>query len=98
MTNYNCDSRDGHALQLYNCPCGRSGGVFCIIVHKLNLTSGVIPSMGMAMALINFFTVQTWNAALTRLRFTTLPFTPQVLQMACHHLGLPFPWVIGGYR
>ena len=58
------------------------GAVFSIIVHKLNLTSGVIPSMGMAMALINFFTVQTWNAALTRLGFTTLPFTPQVLQLA----------------
>ena len=59
------------------------GAVFSIIVHKLNLTSGVIPSMGMAMALINFFTVQTWNAALTRLGFATLPFTPQVVQNLC---------------
>ena len=59
------------------------GAVFSIIVHKLNLTSGVIPSMGMAMALVNFFTVQSWNAALARLGFATLPFTPQVLRLAC---------------
>ena len=58
------------------------GAVFSIIVHKLNLTSGVIPSMGIAMALVNFFAVQSWNAVLSRLGFTTLPFTPQVLRMA----------------
>ena len=62
------------------------GAVFSIIVHKLNLTSGVIPSMGMAMALINFFTVQTWNAALRALRINTLPFTPQArcVTVPCH--------------
>ena len=53
------------------------GAVFSIIVHKLNLTSGVIPSLGMAMALINFFTVNSWNAMLRALRVPTLPFTPQ---------------------
>jgi multisubunit Na+/H+ antiporter MnhE subunit len=53
------------------------GAVFSIIVHKLNLTSGVIPSMGMAIALINFFSVNSWNAALRALRIATLPFTPQ---------------------
>ena len=68
------------------------GAVFSIIVHKLNLTSGVIPSMGMAMALINFFTVQSWNVALKRLGFSTLPFTPQVQQSAaCHFLGALLP-------
>lgn len=55
------------------------GSVFAIITHKLNLTSGVIPSMGMAMALINFFTVNTWNALLKRMNINSLPFTPQVL-------------------
>lgn len=55
------------------------GSVFSIIVHKLNLTSGVIPSMGMAMALINFFTVKSWNAMLAKLNIQTLPFSPQVL-------------------
>ena len=54
------------------------GAVFSIIVHKLNLTTGVIPSLGMAIALINFFTVNVWNGLLSKLRFGTLPFTPQV--------------------
>lgn len=55
------------------------GSVFSIIIHKLNLTSGVIPSMGMAIALINFFSVQSWNALLKRFNINTLPFTPQVI-------------------
>lgn len=59
------------------------GSVFSIIVHKLNLTSGVIPSMGMAMALINFFTVKSWNAMLAKLNIQTLPFSPQVLAVPC---------------
>ena len=54
------------------------GSVFSIIIHKLNLTSGVIPSMGMAIALINFFSVQSWNALLKRFNINTLPFSPQV--------------------
>ncbi len=54
------------------------GSVFSIIIHKLNLTSGVIPSMGMAIAPINFFSVQSWNALLKRFNINTLPFTPQV--------------------
>ena len=54
------------------------GAVFSIIVHKLNLTTGVIPSLGMAIALVNFFTVNIWNGMLSKLRFGTLPFTPQV--------------------
>ena len=54
------------------------GAVFSIIVHKLNLTTGVIPSLGMAIALVNFFTVNVWNGLLSKLRFGTLPFTPQV--------------------
>jgi hypothetical protein len=69
------------------------GSVFSIIVHKLNLTSGVIPSMGMAMALINFFTVQTWNSMLQKLDIKTLPFTPQVLDLSLFLVSqsLPFP-------
>ena len=58
------------------------GAVFSIIVHKLNLTTGVIPSLGMAIALINFFTVNIWNKMLSKLRFGTLPFTPQVSLLA----------------
>ena len=63
---------------------GIFGAVFSIIVHKLNLTTGVIPSLGMSIALMDFFTVKLWNGMLTKLRFTTLPFTPQVLVLARH--------------
>lgn len=62
------------------------GSVFSIIIHKLNLTSGVIPSMGMAIALINFFSVQSWNALLKRFNINTLPFTPQVNVLWPSHL------------
>ena len=54
------------------------GAVFSIIVHKLNLTTGVIPSLGMAIALVNFFTVNIWNKVLSKMRIGTLPFSPQV--------------------
>ena len=59
------------------------GAVFSIIVHKLNLTTGVIPSLGMSIALINFFTVKLWNGVLCKLNFDTLPFSPQVPLSVC---------------
>ena len=58
------------------------GPVFSIIIHKLNLTTGVIPSLGMAIALVNFFTVNIWNKVLSKMRIGTLPFTPQVFSLA----------------
>ena len=62
------------------------GAVFSIIVHKLNLTTGVIPSLGMSIALIDFFTVKLWNGMLAKMNFGVFPFTPQVssLALSCH--------------
>ena len=57
------------------------GAVFSIIIHKLNLTTGVIPGFGMSIALIDFFTVKLWNRMLAKMRFGVLPFTPQVTQL-----------------
>ena len=57
------------------------GAVFSIIIHKLNLTTGVIPGFGMSIALIDFFTVKLWNRMLAKMRFGVLPFTPQVMQL-----------------
>ncbi len=54
------------------------GAVFSIIVHKLNLTTGVIPSLGMSIALIDFFTIKLWNGILAKMHFGVFPFTPQV--------------------
>ncbi|CAL8462318.1 g1851 [Coccomyxa elongata] len=77
------------------------GSVFSIIIHKLNLTSGVIPSMGMAIALINFFSVQSWNALLKRFNINTLPFTPQenAVMQTCvgATAGLAFTGGFGSY-
>ena len=58
------------------------GAVFSIIIHKLNLTTGVIPGFGMSIALIDFFTVKVWNRMLAKMRFGVLPFTPQVMQLS----------------
>ena len=49
--------------------------------HKLNLTTGVIPGFGMSIALIDFFTVKVWNGMLAKMRFSVLPFTPQVTEL-----------------
>ena len=52
------------------------GVIFSIITQKLNLTAGIIPSLGMAATLLGFFTVNAWSAVLKRLGFLERPFTP----------------------
>jgi hydrogenase-4 membrane subunit HyfE len=54
------------------------GFVFTIITMKLNLTAGIIPSLGMAATLLGFFAMTTWSSVLQRFGFITKPFTPQV--------------------
>ncbi|KAL1547391.1 putative metal-nicotianamine transporter ysl6 [Salvia divinorum] len=77
------------------------GALFCIITHKLNLTVGIIPSLNVAAGLLGFFSVKSWTSFLTRLGFSSKPFTRQentVIQtcvVACY--GLAFSGGFGSY-
>ncbi|XP_051139628.1 probable metal-nicotianamine transporter YSL7 [Andrographis paniculata] len=51
--------------------------VFTVIVMKLNLTTGIIPSLNMSAGLLGFFFVRTWTAFLHRSGLLRQPFTRQ---------------------
>ena len=82
------------------------GTIFCVISHKLNFTVGIIPSLNVAAGLLGFFSVKGWTRVMSRLGFSTSPFTRQentVIQtcvVACygiafsgnhHHPSHPIP-------
>lgn len=51
--------------------------LFCFIVMKLNLTTGIIPSLNVSAGLLGFFFIKTWTKLLTRAGLLRLPFTRQ---------------------
>ncbi|XP_020085166.1 probable metal-nicotianamine transporter YSL12 isoform X1 [Ananas comosus] len=51
--------------------------MFSVIVMKLNLTTGIIPSLNVSAGLLGFFFVKTWTAALDRVGLLKKPFTRQ---------------------
>ncbi|XP_061988734.1 probable metal-nicotianamine transporter YSL7 [Rosa rugosa] len=51
--------------------------LFSVIVMKLNLTTGIIPSLNVSAGLLGFFFVSTWTKILSKAGFLTLPFTRQ---------------------
>ncbi|KAL9997000.1 putative oligopeptide transporter, OPT superfamily [Helianthus debilis subsp. tardiflorus] len=53
------------------------GVMFSFIVMKLNLTTGVIPSLNVAAGLLGFFFVKTWTKVLERCGMLKHPFTRQ---------------------
>lgn len=54
------------------------GTVFSIIIHKLSLTTGIIPSLNIAAGLIGFVAIKGWVSLLKFFRFDPHDFTPQV--------------------
>lgn len=69
------------------------GSMFCIIVMKLSLTTGVIPSLNVAAGLLGFFFIKTWTKFLEKFGLLKTPFTRQentVIQtcvVACYGLA-----------
>ena len=65
------------------------GALFCIIMHNLSLTVGIVPSFNIAAGLLGFFSIKSW----TKLGFSSKPFTRQentVIQtcvVACYGLA-----------
>ena len=51
--------------------------MFSIIVMKLNLTTGIIPSLNVSAGLLGFFFVRLWTGAIERAGFLKQPFTRQ---------------------
>jgi hypothetical protein len=51
--------------------------MFSVIVMKLNLTTGIIPSLNVSAGLLGFFFVRMWTAAAERMGFLRQPFTRQ---------------------
>jgi hypothetical protein len=73
------------------------GSMYTVIVMKLNLTTGFVPTMNVSAALLAFLALRGWTAALARLGVrpsAARPFTRQentVVQtcaVACYSLGL----------
>ncbi|CAH9106021.1 unnamed protein product [Cuscuta europaea] len=53
------------------------GVLFTFIVMKLNLTTGIIPSLNVSAGLLGFFFVRTWTKFLERSGYMKQPFTRQ---------------------
>ena len=53
------------------------GIMFCIIVMKLNLTTGIIPSLNVSAGLLGFFFIKTWTKFLEKVGLLKTPFTRQ---------------------
>lgn len=51
--------------------------LFSFIVMKLNLTTGIIPSLNVSAGLLGFFFVKTWTKFLSKSGLLTQPFTRQ---------------------
>ncbi|XP_068639258.1 probable metal-nicotianamine transporter YSL7 [Aristolochia californica] len=77
------------------------GIFFSFIVMKLNLTTGIIPSLNVAAGLLGFFFVKIWTTLLEKCGMLKQPFTRQentVIQtcvVACS--GIAFSGGFGGY-
>ncbi|KAK3141917.1 hypothetical protein QOZ80_4BG0339870 [Eleusine coracana subsp. coracana] len=70
------------------------GTMYCIIVMKLNLTTGLVPTLNVSSALIAFAILRCWTQVLARLGISTRPFTRQentVVQtcaVACYSIAV----------
>ncbi|CAL9782660.1 unnamed protein product [Musa acuminata subsp. burmannicoides] len=75
--------------------------MFSVIVMKLNLTTGIIPSLNVAAGLLGFFFVKVWTKALQRAGLLRTPFTRQentVIQASVIAAsGLAFSGGFGNY-
>jgi hypothetical protein len=74
------------------------GAMYSVIVMKLGLTTGLVPTLNVSAALIAFVVLRGWTQALARLGVATRPFTRQentVVQtcaVACYSIA------VGGQR
>lgn len=53
------------------------GTVFSLMVHQLNLTTGVVPSLCAPAALLAFYLIKLWNQLMSKLQLSVAPLTRQ---------------------
>ncbi|KAL0682224.1 hypothetical protein Bca4012_049071 [Brassica carinata] len=53
------------------------GIIYSVIVMKLNLTTGLVPTLNVSAALLAFVVLRTWTKLLTKAGIVTKPFTKQ---------------------
>ncbi|XP_078439956.1 metal-nicotianamine transporter YSL3-like [Wolffia australiana] len=58
------------------------GSVYSIIVMKLNLTTGLVPTLNVSAALLSFVFLKSWTKLLHRAGIVTTPFTKQEVTVA----------------
>ncbi|KAK4394931.1 putative metal-nicotianamine transporter YSL5 [Sesamum angolense] len=63
--------------------------MFCFIVMKLNLTTGIVPSLNVSAGLLGFFFVKTWTKLIAKSGMLRQPFTRQENTSFRHVLLLP---------
>ncbi|KAG6401101.1 hypothetical protein SASPL_137946 [Salvia splendens] len=75
--------------------------LFTFIVMKLNLTTGIVPSLGVSVGLLGFLFVNSWTKILHKSGFLTLPFTRQentvVQTCVIASAGIAFSGGFGSY-
>jgi OPT oligopeptide transporter protein len=70
------------------------GTMYSIIIMKLNLTTGLSPTLNVSAALLSFFFLKAWTKILSQLGWKTMPFTKQentVVQtcaVACYSISV----------
>ncbi|CAI9093403.1 OLC1v1028902C1 [Oldenlandia corymbosa var. corymbosa] len=53
------------------------GGIYSVIIMKLNLTTGINPNLNVSAALLAFIFIRTWVKMVRKLGFVSAPFTKQ---------------------
>ncbi|XP_042412484.1 probable metal-nicotianamine transporter YSL9 [Zingiber officinale] len=70
------------------------GIIYSVVVMKLNLTTGLVPTLNVSAALLAFVVLRTWTKLLHKMGVTTTPFTRQentVVQtcaVACYSIAV----------
>ncbi|XP_077234262.1 metal-nicotianamine transporter YSL3-like isoform X1 [Tasmannia lanceolata] len=75
------------------------GIIYSVIVMKLNLTTGLVPSLNVSAALLAFVFLRTWTQLLQKIGFVSKPFTPQenTVVQTCALLVIALLWEVGGF-
>ena len=68
---------------------GILGTIFSVIVHKLNLTTGIVPSLNIAAGLLGFIFLRGWTLLLKSFGIIAHEFTPQASLKVQHYLKAP---------
>lgn len=53
------------------------GTLFCILVHRLSLSTGMVPTLNIAAALLSFSVIKAWIFASSKFGFSSFPLTRQ---------------------